>query len=232
MKKIGVAAVALTTVVLGGCVSKSQFEEVQGKLTACEAERQQAVTAAASCQENAAKEAERWQGLADSMQKEAPAVLSAIQAEKQVFLQQLPEAVRTQVDSYLEKFAGDVRKAFAVMREQNLKLETKLAEVGDTAGRTEGKADIIIGRIEERERALLADAERVQKGVADLVSTIGEFDRSKINCKDCKDRLVLNRNEREVITAFHQLLVETLSSLRTGGGESAPAAEPSTGGSR
>jgi hypothetical protein len=224
---IGVVALVVST----GCVSKKQYEESQGKLVACEAERTQAVAAVAACTDNAQKEAQRWEDLSTSLQKEAPAVLSAIQAEKQVFLQQLPEAVRSQVDSYLEKFSRDVKKAFAVMREDNQKMATQLEALGSTAGRTEGKADQILGRMEQRERALLADAERVQKGVGEVTALLTEFDRSVINCKDCPEKLVLNRKERETITAFHGRLLDALSALRTPGTET-NADSPSSGGSR
>ena len=221
----------VTLVVSTGCVSKKQYDEAQGKLVACEAERTQAVAAVAACTDNAQKEAQRWEDLSTSLQKEAPAVLSAMQAEKQVFLQQLPEAVRSQVDSYLEKFSRDVKKAFAVMREDNQKMATQIEALGSTAGRTEGKADQILGRMEQRERALLADAERVQKGVGEVTALLTEFDRSVINCKDCPEKLVLNRKERETITAFHGRLLDALSALRTPGTET-NADSPSSGGSR
>jgi hypothetical protein len=233
MNRIGAASVAvLVLAAASGCVSKSKFEESQAKVAACEAERTQAVAAAASCQENVTKEAARWDALTESLTKEAPAVLENIQNEKAEFLRQLPEAVRTQVDSYLEKFSGDVRKAFALMRDENQKMAAKLAEVGDTAGRTEGKADIIIGRIEERERALVADAGRVQQGIADVIGRIGEFDRTMINCRDCDDRLVLSRKERETISAFHSQMVEALTGLRTPGTDTATAPAPATSGGR
>ncbi len=222
---VGIAVVAL--VASTGCVSKKQYEEAQGKLVACEAERTQAVAAVAACTDNAQKEAQRWEDLSTSLEKEAPAVLTAIQAEKQVFLQQLPEAVRSQVDSYLEKFSGDVKKAFTVMREENKKMAERLEEVGATTGRTEGKADQILGRMEQREKSLLADAERVQKGVVDVTSMVTEFDRTVINCKDCPEKLVLNRKERETITAFHGRLVDALSALRTPGAGEAPVGAPS-----
>jgi hypothetical protein len=224
-----IAVVAL--VASTGCVSKKQYDEAQGKLVACEAERTQAVAAVAACTDNAQKEAQRWEDLSTSLQKEAPAVLSAMQAEKQVFLQQLPEAVRSQVDSYLEKFSRDVKKAFAVMREDNQKMATQIEALGSTAGRTEGKADQILGRMEQRERALLADAERVQKGVGEVTALLTEFDRSVINCKDCPEKLVLNRKERETITAFHGRLLDALSALRTPGTET-NGDSPSSGGSR
>lgn len=226
---IGVVVLIATT----GCVSKKQYDEAQGKLVACEAERTQAVSAVAACTDNAQKEAQRWEDLSTSLQKEAPAVLTAMQAEKQVFLQQLPEAVRSQVDSYLQKFAGDVKKAFALMRDQNEKMALKLEELGATSGRTEGKTDQILGRMEQRERALLDDAERVQRGVVDVTAMLNEFDRTVINCKDCPEKLVLNRKEREQITAFHSKLVDALSALRTPGADAAPAADaPPSGGSR
>ncbi len=230
-----VAVVALGLVAAAGCVSKSRFEETQGRLEVCEGERQQAVSTAASCQEQAQMEAQRWQELSEAITQEAPAVLSTIQAEKEVFLQQLPDAVRTQVDSYLTKFAGDVKKAFALMREQNEKMALRLEEVGVTTNRTEGKADRILGQMVERERDLLHDATRVQAGVVSVIGTISEFDRTVINCKDCPERLVLSRKEREAISAFHDRLVEQLSSLRTVTGlePSGPAAstpEPAAGG--
>lgn len=225
---VGALGVALLA---SGCVAKKQHDEVVAKLAACEAERTQAVTAVAACQENTAQEAQRWEELATSLQTQAPAVLGQIEAEKSAFLQQLPEAVRTQVDSYLAKFAGDVRKAFAVMREENQKLAAQVEQVGATAGRTEGKADAILGRMEQRERSLLADAERVQKGVVDVAAQITEFDRTVINCRDCPEKLSLSRKERETITAFHSRLVDSLNGLRTAGAgaPSEDAAPPETG---
>lgn len=230
-----VSIVALGVLGASGCVSKSKFEEVEKQLAACTEERQQAVSAAASCQEQAQMEAQRWQELSEAITQEAPAVLSTIQAEKEVFLQQLPEAVRTQVDSYLEKFSGDVKKAFALMREQNQRMALRLEEVGATTDRTEGKADRILGQMVERERDLLNDATRVQAGIVATIGVISEFDRTIINCKDCPERLVLSRKERETITAFHDKLVEQLSGLRTvtasePSGPAAQAPAPSEGG--
>jgi hypothetical protein len=222
MKRAAIVSVVVIGLVgATGCVSKKRFEESEARLASCEGERQQAVSAAASCQEQAQMEAQRWQELSEAITQEAPAVLSTIQAEKEVFLQQLPEAVRTQVDSYLEKFASDVKKAFALMREQNEKMALRLEEVGATTGRTEGKADRILSQMVERERDLLADATRVQAGIAGAIASVSDFDRTVINCKDCPERLTLSRKERETISAFHGRLIEALSGLRT-----ATASEP------
>ncbi len=210
---------------LGGCVSKKQHEEVVAKLASCEAERSQAISTLATCQENAQREAERWNQIATAVQQEAPSVLKQLEAERTTFLQQLPEAVRTQVDSYLSKFAADVRRAFVVLSEENQKLAAQVEGLSQTAGRTEGKADAILGRMEARERALLAEADRLQQGIAAVASQITEYDRTVINCRDCKDKLSLNRKEREAISAFHSRLVDALNQLRSSGGRETPASE-------
>jgi uncharacterized phage infection (PIP) family protein YhgE len=236
MKCLRSLSYVVAAALLGGCVPKKQHEEVVAKLAACEAERSQAITTLATCQENAQREAERWNQVATAVQQEAPSVLKQLEAERTTFLQQLPEAVRTQVDSYLSKFAADVRRAFVVLSEENQKLAAQVEALSQTAGRTETKADTILTRMEAREKALIAEADRLQKGIAAVATQITEFDRTVINCRDCKERLSLNRKERETITAFHSRLVDALNQLRASGGGAAsetltdpPAAEPSSG---
>lgn len=214
--KASLAGLLLVTS-LWGCVSKKQHEEVVAKLASCEGERSQALSSLAACQENAQKESERWNQIATAVQQEAPSVLKQLEAERTAFVQQLPEAVRSQVDSYLSKFAGDMRRAFLVLSEENQKLSAQVEALSVTAGRTEGKADAILGRMEARERALLADAERIQQGIASVAAQITEYDRTVINCKDCKEKLSLSRKEREALSAFHSRLVDSLNALRSSG---------------
>ena len=59
-----------------------------------------------------------------------------------------------------------------------------------------------------------ARRERVTEQLADLVDLVVEFDQSRINCKECPERLKLNRKQRETVLGFHAELMADLADLQ------------------
>ena len=62
--------------------------------------------------------------------------------------------------------------------------------------------------------ALRTQREAVGEQVGEAISLVQEWDQNRVLCKDCPDKLRLNKKEIEAITALHAELVQRLAALK------------------
>ena len=206
-----------------GCVPKSDLEEAQAELAACEEARATAEATTASWERRYDRESSRWTQLETSVSQALPRALNEFHADGERILELVPEQVKVEVEGYLEDYFNTVMRGVAELSDDNaeIKLELKATQkaldavgadargirtaVDEALTDERAKRDVMAGRLGDLSGELGAVVDRV---VA--------FDRTRINCKQCPERLRLNRKERETILAFHAELMSELSDLQSG----------------
>ena len=209
---LAAAVIAALIVVLGttGCVSKKRLEQ-------CEQEKGQLEEKVAAWEARFDREAERWESVGTSVTEALPAAIGEMHAERQRILELVPAQVQTEVESYLDEYFDTVMKGFRTLKADNdairrdlemasLKLEAVGADTSDLKDMSNALDEKL-----DRERAHRSELTRRVAMIADRIS---QFDGTKINCRDCPDRLRLNRKEREAIGAFHKALMTDLAALQ------------------
>lgn len=199
---------------LSGCVSKSAHEAIQSQLDECRADKQAAQGASEACEKRYDREIARFDTLDSTLEEVVPEALATFRAEREEVLEQVPVQVRDEVESYLDEFATAVARSFQRLADDNEKIlgelgaaKVELAKLGaDTEAMIAAGVDSTIQEVREGQ----ASREVLQARSANIVAMILEFDRTRINCKDCDNRLRLNKKEIQAITAFHSTLVENL----------------------
>jgi len=206
-------------VVLGltGCVAKSTHRAVEERLAQCEQEKaglQEQVTAWESRFD---QQSQRWETMQSTVTEALPQALREMNAERDRIVKLVPLQVQQEVEQYLDRYFDTVMKGFQKLQQDNDTLRgelvatnQKLDSLGVDTSDIRSTASTIDTKLEQEREKRRATAAHV----ADINQMLTNFDQSRVNCKDCPDRLKLNREERETITAFHQQLSNALASLQ------------------
>ncbi len=73
------------------------------------------------------------------------------------------------------------------------------------------------GQMQARQAQQQQTAAQIQKAITSVI----EFDRNRLNCRECKEKLRMMDKNREEILKFHSRLVEHLTSLQASAEEGA-----------
>ncbi|MEE8278951.1 MAG: hypothetical protein V3R89_09570 [Thermoanaerobaculia bacterium] len=210
----------VAALVLGlGCVSKSRYGALEERLGECSQDKLAAQEAAQLCEERYAREIERWDDIQTVVEEALPQAIREFEAERDSILQLIPAEIQQEVESYLTNFARAVAKSFDTLHEQNERILTQLevykATLEEVGVRTRSIDDTVTQKLQDA-----AEGRKQVAGVAaEIIDEIQGFDRSYISDKASRERLKLNRNQRETIALFHDGLVRRLVELRDALGE-------------
>lgn len=221
MKLIRVAPPILL-IVAAGCVSKSTYESAQTELEQCQEEKAHAAAQVISWEQRFDREAQRWEVVGASVVEQLPRALSEIHAERDRIVELVPEQVKSEVERYLDEYFRTVMTGFDRLAGDNREIRMELTatrkvleSLGTDTRTISESIDTTLGderELRERERQ---KREAVATRIAEVVALVTEFDGTQINCRQCPDRLRLNRRERETISAFHSQLTARLSQIQT-----------------
>ncbi len=204
-----IASLALT-----GCVSKSAHEAIQIQLEECRADKQASQGAAEACEKRYDREIARFDTLDSTLEEVVPEALATFRSEREEILEQVPVQVREEVESYLDEFATAVARSFQRLSDDNDKILSELGtakiELAKLSADTEALISAGVDTTIQEVREGQASRETLDARSASIVAMILDFDRSRINCKSCDNRLRLNKKEIQAITAFHGDLIENL----------------------
>ncbi|MCP3956991.1 MAG: hypothetical protein GY719_03980 [bacterium] len=224
------ATLLLSAGLATGCASKKDLTAAQTALAECNDEKLGLEASVISWEQRFDRESSRWMEIESSVTEALPAALQEFHAERERIVELVPEQVQSEVGAYLEDYFGAVMKGFGKLAEDNAEIKTQLRvthraleavgadtrEIGNTIDETVA---------EERAERQAAQArrqardERIATRMAEIVDQVVEFDQNRINCRDCPDRLKLNRKERETMLAFHAELIADLADLQRFAGE-------------
>lgn len=212
-----VLVVALVAVAAAGCVSKKTYQACQDQVAACEAEKAALQEQVKSWESRFDSESKRWETMHATVTDALPQAVKQLESERERIIKLVPAEVQRQVEDYLDRYFDTVMKGFSRLQEDNATIRreleatnTRLASVGSDTSEIRTVSTSIDAKLEEEraKRALLAAK------VAEIAQKLAYFDQTRINCKDCPNKLGLNRTERETITAFHQEMMTALTSLQ------------------
>lgn len=220
------AALVLTT----GCVSRARYGTLEAELGECKIDKLAAQEASQFCNRRYAQEVERWDDIQQVVEDVLPQTVRDFQAERDRVVAMMPEEVRREVDTYLSNFATAVARGFDLLTEQNREIlaELKVYKTGlDEVGvRARSIDETVTARL--RESALQVEqaaaerraaARRVAQSANALIDEVQTFDQTYVTDKDSRQRLRLNRNQRETVALFHDQLVRRLIELRDAASE-------------
>ncbi len=211
-----------------GCVSKKTFEAAQGQLNACEDEKAKLEASVLSWEQRFDRESDRWKEMESSITNALPKALSEFHSERDRILRMVPEQVQAEVNAYLEDYFATVMKGFQALKSDNdeIKLELQATRKAlEVVGADTQTINTAVSQTlaEERSKREMESGKReaVSSQLAEVVALVSDFDHKYLNCKDCEERLKLNKKEKDVIVGFHAQLVSRLSAIQSFSGNSA-----------
>jgi chromosome segregation ATPase len=223
MKRASLALFVLAVLVFAtGCVSKKQYASLQTDLATCQEEKAQAEAQVITWEQRFDREAERWETVGASITDQVPKALSELNAERDRIVELVPQQVRSEVETYLDEYFATVMAGFQSMTDDNREIKMQLAathkvleSLGADTRDVAAKIDTTLADERDKRRQEQDRRESVASRISDVVTTLSEFDGTRINCAKCPERLKLNRKERETLSALHSRLVTELSKIQS-----------------
>lgn len=222
MKQTSLILTLLALLVSTGCASKKDLEAAQAALVACEEEQTKLEASVISWEQRFDRSAGRWNEIEASVTSALPQALGELHSERERIIQLVPEQVQSEVDAYLEEYFATVMKGFGQLAKDNadIKLQLQathkaLQTVGADTRAISATIDQTVAEERSQREVDQARRQNVSTQMAGLVDRVVEFDQNRINCKQCPDRLKLNRKQREALLGFHAELMAGLANLQT-----------------
>lgn len=236
MRTVTTPAVLVLLLISSGCVAKSELEETQAELNECLQEKTRVEADVKSWEDRYDRESGRWNELEASVSDALPRALGEFHSERQRILELVPDQVQTEVSRYLEDYFSTVMKGFELLSSDNadIKLELRATQkalevVGADARGIRTAVDEALVDERGKRDAMSGRLAQLSGDLGDVVEQVVEFDQTRINCRNCPDRLRLNRKEREAVLAFHAELMADLADLQSRTAQASPkAVEPTS----
>lgn len=223
MKRARLAVIPISILCFGtGCVSKQQYANVQAELASCQEEKAQAEAQVITWEQRFDREAQRWETVGASVTDQVPKALGELNAERDRIVKLVPEQVKGEVEKYLDEYFATVMAGFDKMTDDNREIKMQLAathkvleSLGADTRDVASKIDTTLADERGKRQQEQRRRESVASRISEVVTQLSEFDNTRINCRQCPDRLRLNRKERETIGAFHTEVMTTLSKIQS-----------------
>lgn len=213
-----------------GCVSKSSHEALGAELAECRDAEASLQAANVAWERRFERESERWEELGATVGDAVPQALVEFHEERDRILEMVPEQVQSEVQAYLEDYFGTVSQGFQVLKNDNEDIKLELAAtrkalevVGADARSISTAVDRTLAEERQARQASRDRAAEVSQQLAELTAMVVDFDRNRVDCKKCDDKIGLGRKEREAILAFHDELTQRIAALQAQLGSSGPA---------
>ncbi len=204
-----------------GCASKAEVEELRAQLATCDEERARAEASVIAWEQRFDRENRRWEEMENSVIEAVPRALTELHEERERILELVPEQVENEVSAYLDDYFATVMKGFELLNQDNHDIQLRLDatfEALKTVGKDTRSISTAIDGALADERAQ-RDAIGQQLGALSgeltaIVDRIVGFDQQRINCKNCDQRLRLNRKQRQAILSLHAELLLALAEVQ------------------
>ena len=201
--------------VAAGCVSKGDHQAILLQLEECRTDKTSAQEAAAACETRFDREIARFDTMDATLSDVLPAALNEFEDERARILEMVPVQVQDEVAAYMDEFSTTVGRGFQTLQQDNLEMMADLSQAR-TQLESLGVSSEDLGKRVAHIGTGLAEQNALRSEAAAIAETLREFDKNKIHCKDCPDRLRLNRKERETIANFHAEVMAQLNQLAAG----------------
>ena len=211
--------VCLATLLLfsTACVKKSEYDALAAELAAAQQELASVRATLTQKEADLAACNTQWQEAMKAFGGEHARTQDVIAGVKEWKLQveeKLPAQVRAEVEAQLNKLVRQLEAGFGALATENARMAAALEKQQDTlatvASDVSGAREDLIAEV----TALRTQREAVGEQVGEAISLVQEWDQNRVLCKDCPDKLRLNKKEIEAITALHAELVQRLAALK------------------
>lgn len=216
-----------TLALLLGC-SSGELDKLRGELKACGDRRDSLARDMDACRKESARLKQRLQSIQTVLAAPVPA---SVNEAKQEFLANVPQEVRVELELQLDSYFTAVAREFKQLQDRNKEIlqEMKSArrEISQEISKTSGQVEQVATATSNLEEGLAA----VQKGAEEaqqlrqrqqltaaelqkILESVIEFDRNRLNCRECREKLRMMNKNREEILKFHSDLVRKLTALQ------------------
>ena len=202
-------SVLLGLLMLTGCVLSSTHNEVLEDLAACDQERR-----------DLAKEMENWRALYEQEKdfqragnEDAQVAVRLVNEKIHDIQGDLPPMVQDQVESRLNHLAEYLSDEFGRLATRNAALNVQVEAATEKLEKIQEEMATL-----EEMRELMGEARARRAKLAgdftQILETLREWDRTRLNCKKCDEYLGLRRKKREELVRFHGRVTGELSRLQ------------------
>lgn len=223
MKRISIVVVSMAVILTcTSCVSQGDFDNAQAELTSCQEEKAQAEAQVITWEQRFDRESDHWKALGATISEQVPQALSELNAERDRIVQLVPAQVQGEVESYLDEYFTTVMQGFDQLSKDNDEVKMQLEAtqkvlmgLGKDTRSVVEKIDTTL--TDERDKRGQEERKRhaVASRISQVVAMVSEFNNTQINCKQCPEKLKLNRKQREAVTAFHGELTTQLAQVQS-----------------
>lgn len=204
-------ALAVVSLIAGGCVKKSEYEAIEAQL--------------AECKERADEYEGLYQGVMDeralALEEAAqylPTAANELREELDVRLEEvtrnLDAQIRADVQETLDGLTAAMADGYQQLRGQNAQLQGQLTESRNLLEKLMDRAGDIERTVGTDRVALLGKRDRVLERIEALATTVNDWKYKHVDCRECPEKLRLNKRERDAIAQIQLQTVEALERLR------------------
>jgi chromosome segregation ATPase len=199
-----------------GCVSRAEMDAVKQQLETCDRDKVAAQKAQSDCDGRLTTESKRWDAIETQLTTSLPQTLAKFEDERTKIITIVPEQVRNEVGRRLDRYFVNVAKEFQRMdtKLDTLREELKAAH-GELADLTR-ETRTVNSKLDQTHQAVIVEQTRSgdqHRKVAEIIATIAEFDRQRINCDKCKEKIKLKGKGKEQLLTFHSDLIQKVQGL-------------------
>ena len=209
----------LAALLATGCgVSKADHEQVVAELEECKAESLR--------WESLYQESVEERRLAlDRALEMLPAAHEELRTQMDVRLgevtRSLDESLRAEVQESVYELAEAMASGYNMLQQENQQLQAQLTEsrnliemVLEKAGTIEEKAGTIEERVGEEKDAFLAARQALLLEIGEVEAYLRDWQYMHVDCRECVERLRINKREREALAQLHDEVIARLESVR------------------
>ncbi|MCL4837229.1 MAG: hypothetical protein KJ058_04600 [Thermoanaerobaculia bacterium] len=217
MNRIVLACLTLLLLASAGCVKKSDYDALAADLATARQELEETRGVLVQKEADLAACNTQWQEAMKAFGGEharTQDVIAGVKEWKLQVEQKLPAQVRAEVEAQLNTLVRQLEAGFGALATENAKmaeaLERQNEAINTVATNVSGAREDLISEV----TALRTEREAVGAKVNEVIALVQEWDQSRMLCKDCEDKLRLNKKEVEAITGLHAELVQRLAELK------------------
>ena len=210
---------ALAALLLAGCgVKQADHDQVVAELEECQAE--------SSRWESLYQESVEERRLAlDQALEMLPAAHEELRSQIDLRLgevtQELDDSMKAEVQDSVYELAEAMASGYNMLQQENKQLQAQLTEsrglietVLERTTSIEESAGTIEQRVGVEQDVFLAQRQALLLEIGEVESFLRDWQYMHVDCKECVERLRINKRERDALAQLHDDVIERLGEVR------------------
>lgn len=208
--ELGVS-LAVVLLLAGGCVKKSEHEALQAQLVECQ---ERADEYEGLYQAEMEKRSFALQEAADFLPAAANELREQLDTRLEEVTRDLDAQIRADVQQTLDGLTNAMAQGYQELRGQNAELQGQLRESRTMLETLMERTGSIERSVGSDRVALLAKRDAVMERISSLTDMVNDWKYKHVDCRECPEKLRLNKRERDAIAQIQLQTVEALEALR------------------